>query len=90
MREVSEESIVCPYCNRECDYIADAAVEEIICEHCCKTFRAEAEEVIVYELFRNCGLNGGEHEWKRDERTLSATQGFYTCSKCDVYKSEET
>ena len=76
----------CPYCNEQVGYTATCTTEWVACKCCGMKFDLKISTCIKYQLFKDCELNGEEHNWVLDKKPASACYGFLVCSKCDAYK----
>ena len=78
---IDETRIKCPYCDKECsddDHSVSEIEEWVIfeCEHCEKTFFAQAN--IAYTTYSDCKLNDVEHEFESSESHPTV----FNCKNC--------
>lgn len=83
---IHESSLKCPYCDETCvddDHCVGEdgfdVKTEYQCEHCDKTFHAEAN--IVYSTYSDCSLNGIDHEWY----SIKSHPTVFHCKNCSQY-----
>ena len=84
---ISNYSIICPYCNHEHVDSQDCDTGAFECEECARCFHVEVEKVIQYLSIPDCELDYNPHVWTMKD--LGGGKKHEFCKICDCIKPLE-